>query len=59
MWKEGQATWKEYRNVVKACKDTMRKAKVHLGLNLERDVKDNKKGFSSSRQKTRKMWGRC
>jgi len=28
MWKEGQATWEEYRNVVKACRDAMRKAKV-------------------------------
>jgi len=30
MWKEGQATWEEYRNVVKACRDATRKAKVHL-----------------------------
>ena len=27
------------------CKDRIRKAKVHMGLNLVRDVKDNKKGF--------------
>jgi len=47
MWKEGQATWEEYRNVVRACRDAMRKAKVHLELNLTRDVKDNKKGFFS------------
>jgi len=45
MWKEGQATWEEYRNVVRACRDAMRKAKVHLDLNLARDVKNNKKGF--------------
>jgi len=45
MWKEGQATWEEYRNFIRACTDAMRKAKVHLELNLERDVKDNKKGF--------------
>jgi len=45
MWKEGQATWEEYRNVVRACSDAMRKAKVHLELNPARDVKDNKKGF--------------
>jgi len=24
MWKEGQGTWEEYRNVVKACRDAMR-----------------------------------
>jgi len=45
MRKEGQATWEEYRNVIKAHRDSMRKATVHLELNLARDVKDNKKGF--------------
>jgi len=56
MWKEGQATWEEYRNVVKACRDATRKAKAHLELNLARDVKDNKKSFFkyiSSKWKTR------
>jgi len=24
MWKEGQATWEEYRNVVRACRDVTR-----------------------------------
>jgi len=52
MWKEGQATWEEYRNVVR---DAMRKAKVHLELNMARDVKDNKGFFKyiSSKWKTR------
>jgi len=45
MWKEGQATWEEYRNVVRACRDATRKAKAHLELKLARDVKNNKKGF--------------
>jgi len=45
MWKEGQATWEEYRTVVRACREATRKAKVHLELNLAKDVKDNKKGF--------------
>ena len=31
--------------MIRACRDATRKAKVHLGLNLARDVKDNKKGF--------------
>jgi len=56
MWKEGQATWEEYRNVVKVCRDATRKAEVHLELNLARDVKDNKKGsfnYISSKWKTR------
>jgi len=46
MWKEGQATWEEHKNIVKACREATRKAKVHLELNPARDVKDNKKGFS-------------
>jgi len=41
MSKEGQATWQEYRNIVRAWRDTMGKAKIHLELNLARDVKDN------------------
>jgi len=56
MWKEGQATWEEYRNDVRVCRDAMRKAKVHPELNLARDVKNNKKGFFkyiSSKRKTR------
>jgi len=60
MWKKGQATWEEYRNVVKACRDAIRKAKVHLELKLTRDVKNNKKGFFnyiSSKWKTRDNMG--
>jgi len=45
MCKEEQATWEEYRNVVRACRDATRKAKAHLELKLARDVKNNKKGF--------------
>jgi len=30
MCKEGQATWEEYRNVTRACRDATMKAKVHL-----------------------------
>jgi len=56
MWKEGQATWEEYRNMVKACTDAMRKAKAHLELKRARDVSNNKKGFFnyiSSKRKAR------
>ncbi|GAB0207239.1 mitochondrial enolase superfamily member 1 [Grus japonensis] len=56
MWKKGMATWEEYRDVVRECRDATRKAKAHLELNLARDVKDNKKGFFkyiSSKRKTR------
>lgn len=44
MWKKGQASWEECRNV-RVCVDATRKAKVHLGLSLAKDVKDKKKGF--------------
>ena len=60
MWKEGQATWEEHRNIVRVCREEMRKAKAHLELNLAKDVKDNKKGFfkySSSKQLVRKNVG--
>ena len=30
MWKKGLATWEEYRNVVRVCRDATRKAKAHL-----------------------------
>jgi len=55
MWKEGQATWEEYRNVVRACRDATRKAKAHLELKLARDVKNNKCFFNyiSSKRKAR------
>jgi len=56
MWKEGQATWEEYRNAIRACRHATRKVKAHLELKLARDVKDNKKGFFnyiSSKRKAR------
>jgi len=45
---EGQATWEEYRNIVRACTEATRKAKVHRESSLARDVQDNKKGFFKS-----------
>lgn len=45
MWKKGQVTWEEYGNIVTVYRDVMGKAKVHLALNLARNVKDNKKGI--------------
>ena len=62
MWKEGQATWEEYRKVVRACSEATRKAKAHLQLNLLRNVRDNKKGFSNTpvaNGRLGKMWARC
>ena len=60
MWKERQATWEEYRNIVRACREKTMKAKVHLALNLARDVKDNTKSFLkyiSSERQTRENVG--
>jgi len=56
----GQATWEEYRNVVRICRDATRRAKVHLQLNWARDVKENKKVFFkyiSRKWKTRENVG--
>lgn len=34
-WKKGPSTWEECKNVVRACRDAMRKAKALLELNFE------------------------
>jgi len=59
MRREGQATWEEYRNIVRACREAMRKAEAHLELNLARNMKDNKGIFRylSSKWKTRENVG--
>ncbi|KAK4812942.1 hypothetical protein QYF61_002073 [Mycteria americana] len=44
-WKQGQAAWKEYREIVRAARDQVRKAKALIELNLARDIKDKKKSF--------------
>ncbi|CAM4544601.1 unnamed protein product [Caretta caretta] len=38
-------TREEYKNIARACRSEIRKAKSHLELQLARDVKSNKKGF--------------
>ncbi|KAM7160392.1 uncharacterized protein RBU57_010555 [Macrochelys suwanniensis] len=45
MWKIGQMTREEYKNIAQACRSEIRKAKSHLELQLARNVKSNKKGF--------------
>lgn len=39
------ATWEEYRNTARVCRDVTRKSKAILELNLAADVKNNKKSF--------------
>lgn len=55
MWKKGQATWEEYRNV-RVCRDVTGKAMVHLELSLAKDVKDKKKDFFKNIQQEK---GKC
>ena len=43
LWKSGQATYDDYRYVVKLCREKIRKTKAQLELNLITKVKDNKK----------------
>ena len=45
-WKQGQVAWEEYREIVRAARDQVRKAKALIEVNLARDVKGNKKSFS-------------
>ena len=45
LWKKGRATRKEYKEVVKMCREKIRKAKAQLELNLAAGVKGNKKLF--------------
>ncbi|GAB0202630.1 hypothetical protein GRJ2_002728600 [Grus japonensis] len=44
-WKKGQATQEEYRDLIRSCRDKIRKAKAQLELNLATVVRDNKKCF--------------
>ncbi|KFU99993.1 hypothetical protein N340_08025, partial [Tauraco erythrolophus] len=44
-WKQGQVAWEEYRAIVRATRDQVRKAKALIELNLARDIKGNKKNF--------------
>ncbi|CAM4551684.1 unnamed protein product [Caretta caretta] len=43
--KVGHMTREEYKNIARACRNEIRRAKSHLELQLVRDVKSNKKGF--------------
>lgn len=38
VWNVEKATWEKYRNVVRACRDAMRKTKAHLELHLVKKV---------------------
>ena len=42
-WKQGQVAWEEYKEIVWAARNQVKKAKALIELNLSRDVKGNKK----------------
>lgn len=44
-WKQGYVAWGEYRDVIRTCRDGIRKVKVQMELHLAMDLKNNKKGF--------------
>ena len=59
-WKQGQVAWEEYREIVRAARNQVRKAKAMIELNLARDIKDNKKRFYryiGDKRKTRENVG--
>jgi len=45
LWKKGQATWGDYKEVAKVCREEVRKAKAQLELRVATAVKENKKLF--------------
>ena len=45
LWKSGQATYDDYRHVVKLCREKIRKAKAELELSLATKAKENSKCF--------------
>ena len=45
LWKKGQATQEDYKDVVRLCRENIRRAKAQLELNLATVIKGNKKCF--------------
>ena len=59
-WKQGQVAWEEYREIVQAAGDQVRKAKALIEFNLAQEFKSNKKSFYryiSGKRKTRENMG--
>ncbi|KFO13303.1 hypothetical protein N312_00590, partial [Balearica regulorum gibbericeps] len=54
-WKQGQAAWEEYREIVRAARGQVRNAKALMEFSLAGDVKHNKKSFYSYVGDKRKM----
>ncbi|GAB0179390.1 mitochondrial enolase superfamily member 1 [Grus japonensis] len=50
LWKKMQATQEDYKDVMRLCREKIRRAKAQLELNLATAVKDNKKCISNKRR---------
>ena len=44
-WRQGRVAWEGYRDAVWMCRGGIRKGKAWMILSLEKDAKNNKKGF--------------
>ena len=58
-WKQGQVAWEEYREIVRAARDQVRKAKALLELNLAGTSRATRKasiGASVIKERLGKMW---
>lgn len=42
-WKQGEVTWKDCRDTLCTCRDEVRKVKALLVLNLEMELKGNRR----------------
>ena len=45
LWKKGQATWGDYKEIARVCREEVRKAKAQLEFILATAVTENKKSF--------------
>ncbi|GAB0208000.1 mitochondrial enolase superfamily member 1 [Grus japonensis] len=55
-WKQGQATWEDYRDAARLCREKIHAAKAQLELKLASTVGDNKKGvfkYVNNKRRTR------
>ncbi|XP_053905560.1 uncharacterized protein LOC128849191 [Cuculus canorus] len=55
LWRKGQASWVDYREEVRSCREKIRRAKAQLEIKLAKSVKDNKKSFYKYINRKRRM----
>jgi len=56
-WKQGQVSQEEYRDAAWVCREGVKRAMVHMDLNLVRDAKNNNEGFYRYVSQKRKVKG--